>query len=73
LRHVRTRRTVPLRHLAAAVSQIRHANLSQKEVARLLGVTEPAVHQVEKRALRKLREGLLSFPDVRELLEESAA
>jgi DNA-directed RNA polymerase sigma subunit (sigma70/sigma32) len=38
-----------------------HARMSMSEVAASLGITKQAVHLVEQRALRKLREGLGNF------------
>jgi DNA-directed RNA polymerase specialized sigma subunit len=44
-----------------------------REVAEMLGTNHRQVLREERRALIKLRALLLAIPDVRELLEESAA
>ena len=43
--------------------------LTMREVAKRLGISPSAVNQTERRALRKLRHGLLSDPQIREELE----
>jgi DNA-directed RNA polymerase sigma subunit (sigma70/sigma32) len=44
-----------------------------REVADILGTDHSQIRREERRALIKLRALLLAIPDVRELLEESAA
>lgn len=44
--------------------------LTCAEIAPILGITRSRVWQIEQRAIRKLREGLLEDPYVREWIQE---
>lgn len=64
--------TTDVRSMEELIEQgrIGEAMVSQLDVARALGVTRQAVQIAERKAMRKLRAGLLECPEVREWLEK---